>query len=60
MFSIRIGSCSNVLQSFVADRIFDSHCHLYDAAQFLADIPALIQHVNAGKMLREGKSLPCR
>ena len=30
------------LQSFVPDRIFDAHCHLYERAQFLADTPALI------------------
>ncbi len=30
------------LQSFVPDRIFDAHSHLYDAAQFQADVPALV------------------
>ena len=30
------------LQSFVPDRIFDAHCHLYERSQFQADVPELV------------------
>jgi glutamate-1-semialdehyde 2,1-aminomutase len=33
---------SRHLHSFIPDRIFDAHCHLYDRSQFQAALPALI------------------